>query len=262
MRRFTGLAFCLFALAFGSVAGPLAAEAGTVSSSPTSIAEQYLFNAANAERVQRGLKALRWDGQLWLAATNHAREMAARASISHQYPGEADLGGRGKMAGARFSLISENVAEAPTAVNIHTAWMNSEGHRANLLDPALDSVGISVMRRDGQLYAVEDFERSVDVLSFEDQEITVGELLRRSSSVEVLRTTADARRTCEMGSGYAGATQPWFVMRFTAGDLDKLPATLRERLASGKYRHAIVGACSLDDDEPFSAFKIAVLLFR
>jgi len=128
----------------GSIAG---------AQSKSSVAEQYLFSAANAERLQRGLPPLHWDAALYRAAQGHAQEMAARASISHQYPGEAELADRGRRAGARFSEIAENVAEAPTAVRIHDAWMNSPGHRANLLDPQVDSVGISVLRRDGQLLA-------------------------------------------------------------------------------------------------------------
>jgi hypothetical protein len=227
-----------------------------------SIAEQYLFRAANAEREQRGLRPLRWDERLSRAANEHAREMAARANISHQYRGEADLAVRGKMAGARFSVIAENVAEAPTAVTIHEAWMNSEGHRANLLDPHVDSVGISVLRRDGQLYAVEDFDRSVATLTFADQEDAVGTLLRQTGTVAVLPGTRDARRTCAMETGFAGQRRPWFVMRFTAGELNRLPSTLREQLASGRFREAVVGACSAEDEEGFTAFRIAVLLFR
>ncbi len=143
-RLFAGLLFCGALL-------PARAQA-------VSVAEQYLFQAANAERASRGLPTLRWDTGLYHAAQGHCWQMAQRESISHQYPGEPELASRGKNAGARFSMIAENVAEAQTAVRIHDAWMNSPGHRANLLDPHLDAVGISVRSRNGQLYAVQDFE--------------------------------------------------------------------------------------------------------
>ena len=133
-----------------------------------SVSEQYLFSAANAERVQRGLPELRWDDALYRAAERHAQEMAARreyfASVCRE---SRSLAMRGKAAGAKFSVMAENVAEASTAVVIHDAWMNSPGHRANLLDPQVNAVGISVVRRDGQLYAVQDFERTVVALSFD-----------------------------------------------------------------------------------------------
>lgn len=237
--------------------------ASMVAESPRfgTVAEQYLFSAANAERAQRGLQPLRWDETLYQAAERHAGEMAARESISHQYPGEADLAERGRIAGARFTVIAENVAEAWSAPEIHEAWMESPGHRANLLDPRVDSVGISVLRRNGQLYAVEDFDRSVQALSLSQQETAVAELLRVEAPLSLQAGVDEARRTCKMDTGFAGARRPWFVMRFTAASLDRLPETLRARLATGKYHTAEVGACEARDSGPFTAYDIAVLLF-
>jgi len=237
------------------------ASAQNQSNGPHSIAEEYLFSMANSERAQRGLQTLRWDNTLYRAANNHAREMAARESISHQYPGEAELATRGRLAGARFSVISENVAEAPTAVWIHDAWMKSEGHRKNLLDPDVDSVAIRVLSRNGQLYAVEDFDRSVQDLSIDAQEHAVDALLKATSSLNVLPSNPDARRTCAMETGFAGSREPWFVMRYTAGDLTQLPDQLKTKLTSGKYHQAVVGACDAHNTDAFTAFNIAVLLY-
>jgi hypothetical protein len=229
--------------------------------SPGSVAEQYLFAAANAERAQRGLGVLRWDEALYRAADGHAREMADRQSISHQYPGEAELAKRGRDAGARFSLIAENVAEAPTAVRIHAAWMRSPEHRANLLDPQVDSVAIRVVGRAGQLYAVEDFSRTVMRLTLEEQEQRVGDLLQRGSSVRLLDASAQSRQTCAMESGYAGGRMPTFVMRFTSPELTRLPVELTKRLATGKYSEAQVGACEVGGEQRFTTFRIAVMLY-
>ena len=226
-----------------------------------SVAEQYLFSAANAERAQRGLPPLRWDETLHRAALQHAGEMASRESISHQYPGELDLAERGRAAGARFTVIAENVAEALSAPEIHDAWMQSPDHRANLLDPRVDSVGISVMRRDGQLYAVEDFDRTVRSLSFEAQENAIAELLRAEAALYLLPNVDDARQTCAMSTGFAGARKPWFVERFTTSSLDRLPETLRQKLASGKYHSAAVGACEARNSGSFTPYAFAVLLF-
>lgn len=226
-----------------------------------SVAEQYLFSAANAERAQRGLQPLRWDETLYRAAQRHAGEMAARESISHQYPGELDLAERGHAAGAKFTVIAENVAEAWSAPEIHDAWMRSPDHRANLLDSRVNSVGISVLRRGGQLYAVEDFDRTVESLSFEQQESAIAELLQTEARLYLLPNAEDARRTCAMDSGYVGARKPWFVMRFTTASLDRLPNTLREKLATGKYHSAIVGACEARGSGSFTPYAIAVMLY-
>jgi hypothetical protein len=236
------------------------AAAQKTASPPVTVSEQYLFQSANAERAQRGLPELRWDAALFRAAGNHVHEMAVRQSISHQYEGEPELSERGRLAGARFSTIAENVAMAPTAVRIHDAWMHSEGHRANLLDPNVDSVGISVVQRNGELYAVEDFERSVENLSFDEQEQRVGELLAAAGKVNLL-PAEDARQTCQMESGYAGERRPYFVMRFTAGDLTRLPEPLKVKMASGRFHQAAVGACAVKGKQAFTAFNVAVLLY-
>ncbi len=123
--------------------------------------EQALLDSANHDRAARGLPPLKWDPALARAAHQHALQMAQHISLSHQFPGEPDLPARAAAAGSRFSSIAENVAEGPTAANIHAQWMKSAPHRANLLDTDLDSVGIAVAARNGQLFAVEDFSRAV-----------------------------------------------------------------------------------------------------
>jgi hypothetical protein len=231
------------------------------SKTPISVAEQYLFSAANAERAQYGLPALRWDDALYLAADGHAREMAARRSISHQYPGEAELSARGHRVGAHFSKISENVAESPDAITMQDAWMHSPGHRANLLDPEVDRVGIRVVSREGELYAVEDFDRSVVSLSFDEQERAVGGVLQAESTIAILAPSEDSRRTCGMATGYAGEMRPGFVVRYTTADLTKLPEPLRDKIMSGRYRQAVVGACRVAEEQNFTTYSVAVMLF-
>jgi hypothetical protein len=218
------------------------------------VAEQYLLSAANAERVERGLQPLRWDSALYVAANYHAQQMAERESISHQYEGEPELSARGQEAGARFSVIAENVATAPSAIMIQEAWMKSPKHRENLLDPRVS--------RDGQLFAVEDFDRSVMQLSLEQQERAVGRVLQSVADLEILPGSGAARNTCAMDSGYAGDRRPWFVMRYTASDLSRIPDMLQEKLASGRYREAAVGACPAEGVQNFSAYSIAVLLYK
>ncbi len=205
-------------------------------------------------------RPLRLDPMLSQASAQHAREMAEHAAISHQFNGEADLAERGAKAGVQFSVISENVAEAPSSVTIHDLWMNSPHHRANLLDPKVDSIGVAIVRRGNQLYAVEDFARTVQTLSLTQQERTVASVLSQTG-LHVAATTEDARQTCAMSTGYAGSRQPWFVMRYTASSLDQIPSQLKSRLSTGKYHQAVVGACEAPHGAPFTAYNIAVLLY-
>jgi hypothetical protein len=236
------------------------AQRTTDAAGPSTLAERYLFSMANHERMQRGLPALQWDAALTRGAAFHARQMAANGTISHQYPGEPELSARAAQAGAKFSKVDENVAESPTAVIIHEAWMHSRGHRENLLDPAVDAVGIAVVSRGGQLFAVEDFDRRTPAVSLSEQEHTVHGLLA-TPGLQVIEGAADARKTCTMDTGYAGQQKPWFVMRFTSSDLTRLPDVLQTKLRTGRYRQASIGACATTDSAPFTGYSIAVLLY-
>jgi uncharacterized protein YkwD len=126
----------------------------------SSRAERELFVAVNQERKAQGLDPLRWDESLAVAARQHAEIMAEHHSAQHAYPGEPNLSARAKAAGAHFSWISENVIEGATAEEIHALFMKSSLHRANILDKDMDSVGIGVAEREGELYAVEDFDQA------------------------------------------------------------------------------------------------------
>jgi len=253
-------------LLLASALTPLAIAQRPTPSTSTTIAEQYLLAAANQERAALGLSQLHRDPLLAAAAAAHARQMAAHNTISHQFPGEPELTARGAAAGVQFSLISENVGEAPSAVQIHDLWMHSEHHRANLLEASIDAAGISVIARGNQLFAVEDFARTVPSVSFEQQESAIASLVAQSGAAPIAldlspTTTSAARQTCAMDTGYAGPRKPWFVMRFTSDSLTQLPTELRSRIASGRYRQAAVGACPPPRDTPFTSYNLAVLLY-
>src|SRR5580704_755889 len=133
--------------------------------------EQALLQLANQARAQHNLPPLRWDSALAIAAHNHLRWVIRNSELLHQYPGEPDLVTRGANAGARFSTISENIAgHGPTPADLQQIWMTTPTHRANLLDPNLNVVGIAAVRDQGLLFAVQDFGHSVEALTPESIE--------------------------------------------------------------------------------------------
>ena len=233
---------------------------GGVAAGGQNVSEQYLLVAANQDRAAHGIAPLHLDARLGVAAHVHAVEMVRHGTISHQFPGEADLAARAGRAGARFSTVTENVAEASSSAIIHDLWMQSPGHRANLLDDRVDAIGIAVVQDHGQLYAVEDFARTVEQVTLADQEMRIADLVG-ATGVAVAPTTPDARKTCAMETGYAGARKPWFVMRYTSPDLKTLPAELTTRLKTGKYHEAEIGACVTGGLGPFTTYSLAVLLY-
>ncbi|HEY2646730.1 MAG TPA: CAP domain-containing protein [Candidatus Acidoferrales bacterium] len=224
-------------------------------------AVQTLFESANRERIAHGLAPFKWSATLAVAARQHAQRMAARNTLSHQLPGEPGMAERATQAGARFSSLAENVAEGPSAESLHRQWMNSPPHRANLLDPQLDSIGIAVAERNGVLFAVEDFSLAAGTLSVEEQEGIVGAKLI-SRGLQLRNFTSDARRSCALDNGYAGSHVPSFVLHYATADLQTLPDLLEQRIQTGKYHSAVVGACPSDAKIGLSNYRIAVLLFE
>jgi uncharacterized protein YkwD len=147
--RMAGLVF--LALSFF-----LPAQAQT-SASP---AERQLFVSVNRARQAQGLPTLKWDEALATAARRHAGMMAQRGAAEHVFPGEPSLPSRATKAGAHFASLSENVIMGSDIGLIEAEFLKSPNHRANILDTDMDSIGVGVILRAGQLFAVEDFSKA------------------------------------------------------------------------------------------------------
>ena len=219
---------------------------------------------ANQARVAAGVPPLQWDGSLAAAARKHCLRMAGEGPLSHRYPGELDLAERAGQAGALFSLIEENIAIGPTPSDIHEQWMYSSGHRTNLLNPAVDRVGIAVVASRGVLYATADYSRGVQNLNPAEVEARVTALIR-PRGLTILRDPQVARDACSMDRGIpasAGDSRPMFIMRWEDTELSQLPGGLSAQIATGRYHKAAVGSCtSTGTQGTFTAYRIAVLLY-
>jgi hypothetical protein len=223
-----------------------------------------LFALANQARRTAGVGQLQWDQSLAAAAFYHCKWMVQAGQIAHRYSGEPDLSVRAADAGARFGVIEENVAIGPSAAGVHEEWMESPGHRANLLSPDVDNVGIAVIASRGVLYAVADYAHGVPALTASQVEKRVAELIR-VSGVAIEFDPTLARTACATNSGFPrnpAGSQPRFIMRWQDSDLDKLPQALDDRLSSGNYRSAVIGSCPAQESQDgFTAYRVAVLLY-
>jgi hypothetical protein len=246
------------------IAGAFGARAQRSERTPQPAKAEQLFAMANSTRAQEGRRRLVWDQALADAAMKHCMRMAAEGPISHRYSGEADLTTRAADAGAHFSLIEENIAVGSYPGSIHQGWLDSPGHRANLLNADIDRIGVAVVAAQGVLFAVADYARAVPVLTESQVEAQVGSLLR-GHGVAVVRDPAEARAACRLDKGLpslAGVNTPEFVMRWQDANLDQLPPRLVETLASGRYRRAAVGSCPARSAEgAFTVYRVAVLLY-
>jgi len=222
---------------------------------------EQLFALANQARAANGAGPLKWDPALATAALAHCRRMAQEGEIAHRYGGEADLTERAGQAGAHFSLIEENVALGSYVNRIHEGWMNSPGHRANLLNPEVNRVGISVVAAGGVYYAVADYARAVDALTPAQVEAAVGASLK-SKGLMIELGTPDARAYCESDGRYRGSNPPQFLMRWQNAEATQLPKQLLEQMADGRYRKAEVASCRPRDVEGgFTVYRVGVLLY-
>jgi len=125
-----------------------------------SAAEQQLFASVNQTRRAQGLAELKWNETLAVAARRHAALMAQHGSAEHGYAGEPTLASRITKAGGHFVWLAENVIQAASAEGIQEGFLKSANHRANMLDSDMDSIGVGVVERGGQLFAVEDFSKA------------------------------------------------------------------------------------------------------
>jgi uncharacterized protein YkwD len=221
--------------------------------------ERQLFESVNRERSAQGLSALQWDENLFKAARKHALLMLNLNQLDHQLPNEPGLEARLAEAGARFAAIAENIAIGPDPQTIHNGWMNSPGHRKNILNPRLTSIGIAAVHGPGGLYAVQDFSQFVPEMSVEEQEQKVISLLT-AKGFRLADATSDARKICEKDSGVSG-TSAKSMMRFEVSDLNSLPEEVEQEIHSRPIGKVAVGACHSKGTSGFSRFRIAVLFF-
>lgn len=242
------------------VAWPLLAHAQRSSMNETERnASAELVQAANQDRASRGLPPVHADRALTQAAWEHALRMVASGRLSHQLPGEPDLIIRVQKVGLHCSTVAENVAEAPTAGQINDEWMHSPPHRANLLDPRVNTVGVAVVQRGRELYAVQDFARQVQSFTRSQQEEQVASQLARRG-VRVRPGDARARGYCD-GEPRPQRPLPRLIMRYSTVDLSQLPNRVKQGMAAGAYRNASVGACRPANQNGFTAYQIVILLF-
>jgi uncharacterized protein YkwD len=110
----------------------------------------------NAVRKKAGAPALRSNTGLDQAAQRHAQDMLARDYFAHESPEGKTVRERARAAGYDWRRIGENIAEGQFSVDeVMATWMNSPGHRRNILDPAFKELGVGLaLGRSGKSHQV------------------------------------------------------------------------------------------------------------
>jgi uncharacterized protein YkwD len=128
-------------------------------SAPTKVlsAEAQAVQLTNTQRAQHGCSALHVDSRLRTAARAHSKDMHVRGYFEHNSPDGKTPWDRIKAAGYT-QAGAENIAMGyATAKAVVNGWMNSPGHRANILNCSLKAVGIGVEYGSGGPWWTQDF---------------------------------------------------------------------------------------------------------
>lgn len=105
--------------------------------------ENQVMILTNQERLNNGCEPLALDDRLQMAAESHSQDMAINDFFSHIAPDGTTPWDRIHAQGYFYSTAGENIAagySSPESV-VH-AWMNSEGHRANILNCGFKVIGV------------------------------------------------------------------------------------------------------------------------
>ncbi len=133
-----------------STAATVAPPRPVTPATPAAVAEQTSANPAsqvvaltNAERAKAGCAPLTVDSRLTAAAQAHSDDMATHNYFSHTSQDGRTPFQRMAAAGYQFSIAAENIAAGQrTPTDVMTGWMNSTGHRENILNCSLKQIGV------------------------------------------------------------------------------------------------------------------------
>ncbi|HST08596.1 MAG TPA: CAP domain-containing protein [Gemmatimonadaceae bacterium] len=153
--------FCGCAIPMAAPAAPAAKSAAANTPSPYSAYENRIFQLINAERARRGIRPLAYNADLDRMAKIQATNMAHFQKMAHVLP-EArlpSLDDRAHYVGYGYQEIAENIALGyPSAESVVQGWMNSSGHRRNILNPGVVETGIGIARSSaGGIYYAQVF---------------------------------------------------------------------------------------------------------
>ena len=233
--------------------------------------EQELLTLLNVERRHAHLAVLRWDAKMAEAAQAHSRRLADHRALSHQFAGEPELTHRVGATGARFSAVAENVAVADDAEEAHLALMSSPGHRANILDPQYNVVGIATARVNKHLYVTEDFAHVVP--SYTEREFREGVIaafnrLRLAHRLGPIDAHPDSSLDQEACAGHSGPDQVLQGLGnatratiFSAVEPGDLPAPMDKAASDLTLRRMNIGVCP-DQNGQFSKFWVIVAFYQ
>ncbi len=146
-------AFTIEELGATKPAAPLVQVKAAVERRGPTVLQLQVVDLVNETRNAHNLGVLVEDPDLDEAAQQWAEQMVELGRLEHAN----DLGDG---MGDTWIKLGENVGRGGSVAAIHNAWLRSEKHLANIVDPSFDSMGVGVVERDGTLWLVQRFRQT------------------------------------------------------------------------------------------------------
>lgn len=164
----------------------------------TQINQFDIFIATNKERVTHTLPVFSWNTHLETMAKAKVRDMIDKQYFAHESPDGKNVDELAGQFGYTYSLVGENLAmgDFMSGQDIVTGWMNSPGHRANILKSQYTEIGIAValgMSPEGRMmwYAVQEFGRPAPSCTPPNQTLTTA-IAQQENTLSQLKRELDA----------------------------------------------------------------------
>ncbi len=120
--------------------------------------EQEVLALANGARTSMGLSQLTCDPLMTTVARAHSQDMCDQGYFDHTALDGRSPFDRMRDAGVRFGTAGENIAQGQRGPSeVHTAWMNSAGHRMNILGGGYRRLGVGLAECGGRMYWTQVF---------------------------------------------------------------------------------------------------------
>jgi len=120
--------------------------------------QKEVLDLVNKERTSRGLQALKFNSELSNVATLKSQDMIDKNYFDHTSPTYGSPFDMMKKLGLSYSSAGENIAMGQeTPQEVMNAWMNSDGHRKNILNPNFTELGVGVASKGSSLYWTQMF---------------------------------------------------------------------------------------------------------
>lgn len=148
----------------GQVNKPNQSISSTVQGDFSSQIEQFIFTKVNEERVRAGMSTLSYSGLMEKYARIKSQDMGDRNYFDHKNPEGELITAQMDRDGISYRSWGENIAYIGGVSDINelanqfmTNWMNSQGHRENILSPNFTSIGVGVYKVGNRYYATQEF---------------------------------------------------------------------------------------------------------